>query len=83
MAGEDQAAANRNSAEFRAYLDELWRRLRVFSMALQLGLPVNQLRFLELGLVTRHELSESRLRDYARTVGDPALYEQFRERLEP
>jgi hypothetical protein len=83
MAGEDQAAANRNSAEFRAYLDELWRRLRVFSIALQLGLPVNRLRFLELGLVTRHELSESRLRDCARTVGDPALYDQFRERLEP
>jgi len=103
MAGEDQATANRNSAEFRAYLDELWRRLRVFSkrsaaipadergsfewlsaagafwktareraglsaqdVALQLGLSVNQVRFLELGLVTRYELSERRLRDYAR-----------------
>src|ERR1700716_2931195 len=108
MAGENQAMANTNSAEFRAYVDELWQRLRVFSkraaaipaeeqgsfewlsaagafwksareraglsaeeVALQLGLPVNQVRFLELGLVTRHELSERRLRDYARTVGDP------------
>jgi hypothetical protein len=120
MAGEDQATANRNSEEFRAYVDELWRRLRVFSkrsaaiaadeqgsfewlsaagafwksareraglsaqdVALQLDLPVNQLRFMELGLVTRHELSERRLRDYARTVGDPELYDQFRARFEP
>jgi hypothetical protein len=120
MAGEDQATANRNSAEFRAYLDELWRRLRVFSkrsaaipadergsfewlsaagafwktareraglsaqdVALQLGLSVNQVRFLELGLVTRYELSERRLRDYARTVGDPDLYEEFCERFKP
>ncbi|HLZ26516.1 MAG TPA: hypothetical protein VKV73_04270 [Chloroflexota bacterium] len=119
MAGEDQATANRNSAEFRAYMDELWGRLRVFSkrsaaipaqeqgsfewlsaagafwkdareraglspddVASQLGLPVNQVRFLELGLVGRHELSEHRLREYARTVGDPELYDQFRQRFE-
>lgn len=103
----------------RAYLDELWGRLRMFSrrcaaipaeqqgsfewlsaagafwktareraglsardVALELGLPVNQVRFLELGLVSRHELGEQRLRDYARTVGDPDLYDQFRERFE-
>jgi hypothetical protein len=120
MPGEEQATVNRSSAEFRAYVDEVWGRLRVFSkrsaaipaeergsfewlsaagafwkdareraglspqdVALQLGLPVNQVRFLELGLVTRHELSEHRLRDFARTVGDPGLYDQFRERFEP
>jgi ribosome-binding protein aMBF1 (putative translation factor) len=120
MAGEDQAIANRNSAEFRAYVDELWQRLQVFSkrsaaipaeergsfewlsaagafwktareraglstqeVALQLGLSVNQVRFLELGLVSRQELSERRLRDYARIVGDPELYDRFRERFEP
>ena len=51
-------------------------------VATQLGLPVNQVRFLELGLVGRHELSEHRLREYARTVGDPELYDQFRQRFE-
>lgn len=51
-------------------------------VASQLGLPVNQVRFLELGLVGRHELSEHRLREYARTVGDPELYDQFRQRFE-
>ena len=120
MAGEDQAIANRNSAEFRAYVDELWRRLRVFSkrsatippaergsfewlsaaggfwksareraglstqdVAVPLGLTVNQVRFLELGLVSRHELSEQRLRKYALTVGDPELYDRFCEQFEP
>ena len=120
MAAEDRTTANRNSAEFRAYLDELWPRLRLCSIrtaaippdergscqwlsaagafwkaareraglsaqdvAPQLGLSVNHVRFLELGLVGRNELSEQRLRAYARTVGDPGLYEVFRERFEP
>jgi Helix-turn-helix domain len=120
MAVDDQALANRNSAEFRAYVDELWRRLRVFSkrsaaipaqergsfewlsaagafwrqareraslspadVAEQLGVSVNQVRFLELGLVAPNELSERRLRAYARTVGDPDLYDQFRDQFEP
>jgi hypothetical protein len=120
MAVEDQATKNRNSAEFRAYVDELWRRLRVFSkrsaaipaqergsfewlsaagafwhqareqahvsreeVAEQLGVSLNQIRFLELGLVAPIELTERRLRDYARTVGDPDLYDQFRDQFEP
>jgi hypothetical protein len=120
MAVEDQTVSNRNSAEFRAYVDELWRRLRVFSkrsaaipahergsfewlsaagafwrqartaagisredLAEHLGVPVNQVRFLELGLVAPHELSERRLRDFANAVGDPDLYDQFREQFEP
>jgi hypothetical protein len=119
MAAEDRTTPNRNSAEFRAYLDEVWRRLRLFSkrtaaippdergssewlsaagtfwkaareraglsaqdVAPRLGLSVNQVRFLELGLVTRNDLSEQRLREYARTVGDPELYEVFRKRFE-
>jgi helix-turn-helix protein len=120
MVVENQATANRSSAEFRAYVDELWRRLRVFSkrsaaipaqergsfewlsaagafwrqareqaslsreeLAEHIGVSVNQVRFLELGLVTPNELSERRLRDYARTVGDPDLYDQFRDQFEP
>ena len=100
-------------------MDELWRRLRVFSkrsaaipaeergsfewlssagmfwwqareragmsredLADGLGIGVNQVRFLELGLVTPHELSERSLRAYARALGAPHLYEQFRERFE-
>src|SRR5713226_7065290 len=101
-------------------MDELWRRLRVFSkrsaaipadergsfewlaaagafwweareraclaredVAQQLGLSANQVRFLEFGLITPQELSERRLRTYSRALGDPGLYEQFRERFEP
>jgi hypothetical protein len=119
---EDQAGSNRgqSSADSRIYMDELWRRLRVFStrsagipadergsfewlaaagafwweareragltreeVAHQLGAPVNQIRFLEFGLVTSHELSERLLRRYARALGEPGLYEQFHERFEP
>jgi hypothetical protein len=113
-----EATGNRNSAEFSAYMDELWRRLRLFSkrsaaipaeeqgsfewlvaagafwrqareqasvtrddVAEQLGISVNQVRFLELGLVTAHELSERRLREYARAIGDPELYERFRQQF--
>jgi transcriptional regulator with XRE-family HTH domain len=47
-----------------------------------LGIPVNQVRFLEFGLVTPRELSERSLRAYARALGAPDLYEQFRERFE-
>ena len=105
----------------RAYLDELWGRLRVFSRRSrgdpgrrstarsngspplarsgrqpasgpafsartsrwQLGLPGQP------GAVSRarpgeppRAVASSRLRDYARTVGDPDLYDQFRERFE-
>jgi hypothetical protein len=112
------ATRNRNSAEFRAYVDELWQRLRLFSkrsaaipaeeqgsfewliaagafwrqaregasvtrddVAEQLSISVNQVRFLELGLVTSHELSERRLREYARALGDPQLYDRFRQQF--
>ena len=37
---------------------------------------------LTIGLVTPQELSERRLQNYARALGDPGLYEQFRERFE-
>jgi hypothetical protein len=113
-----EASGNRNSAEFRAYVDELWRRLRLFSkrsaaipaeeqgsfewlvaagafwrqareeasvsradVAQQLGISINQVRFLELGLVSRHELSERRLRQYAEAIGDPELYDRFRQQF--
>jgi hypothetical protein len=122
VAVEDHATSNRaqSSAESRVYMDELWRRLRVFStrsagipadergsfewlatagafwwearehaglsrdeVANQVGSSVNQIRFLEFGVVTPQELSERRLRPYARALGDPGLYEQFQERFEP
>jgi hypothetical protein len=121
VAVEHQATSNRgqSSAESRTYMDELWRRLRVFStrsagipadergsfewlaaagafwwearehaglsrddVAHQVGSSVNQIRFLEFGVVTSQELSERRLRPYARALGDPGLYEQFQERFE-
>jgi hypothetical protein len=119
VAVDRQATANRNSDEFRAYMDELWRRLRVFSkrsptipaeergsfewlaaagtfwwdarekaglsredVAQELRVPINQIRFLEFGLVSSNELSERRLRALARTLGAPELYDQFRERFE-
>jgi hypothetical protein len=119
VAAETQASANRTSDEFRAYMDELWRRLRVFSkrsaaippdargsfewlsaagtfwweareraglsrdeVAQQLAVPLREVRFLEFGLVTLQNLSEQRLREYARVLGTPELYEQFRERFE-
>ncbi len=100
-------------------MDELWRRLQVFSkraaaipaeergsfewlssagafwwqareraglsrqdLAQGLGIPVNQVSFLEFGLVMPQELSERSLRSYARALGAPDLYEQFRERFE-
>jgi ribosome-binding protein aMBF1 (putative translation factor) len=115
-----QAVQNRNSDEFRAYMDEMWRRLRVFAkrsaavpseergsfewlsaagsfwweareraglsreeFAQRLDLPLNQVRFLEFGLVTPQELSERRLHEYARALDEPALYEQFLKRFEP
>ena len=115
----NRATTNRDSAEFRSYLDELWRRLRVFSehsaaipaeergsyewlvsagtfwwqareqagmsredLAQDLGIAVNQIRFLEFGLVGPRELSEHSLRPYARALGAPDLYEQFRDRFE-
>jgi hypothetical protein len=115
---DDKATANRNSAE-RAYMDELWRRLRVFSkrsaaipadergsfewlasagafwwqareragvsredLATDLGIAVNQVRFLEFGLGARRELSERSLRPYAQALGAADLYEQFRDRFE-
>ena len=121
MAGENQAAGqSRNSPESREYIDELWRRLRVFAkrsaaipadergsfewlssagafwwqareraglsredLAQSLNVKTNQVRFLELGLVTRRELSERSLRAHARALGAPDLYEQFCERFEP
>ena len=116
---ERQTSPNRNSDEFRSYMDEMWRRLRVFSkrsaavpaeehgsfewlsaagsfwwearervglsreeFAQRLDLPLNQVRFLEFGLVTPQELSERRLRQYARALDEPDLYEQFLRRFE-
>jgi ribosome-binding protein aMBF1 (putative translation factor) len=120
VAVERSATPNRNSDEFREYMDQMWRRLRVFSkrsaavpadergsfewlsaagsfwweareragmsreeFAERLGLPVNEVRFLEFGLVTPQELSERRVREYAGALNEPQLYEQFRQRFEP
>jgi hypothetical protein len=52
-------------------------------VAQRLGLQVNQVQFLEFGLATRQDLSERRLRDYARALDAPELADQFRERFEP
>ena len=43
---------------------------------------LNQVRFLEFGLVTPQELSERRVREYARALDEPDLYEQFLQRFE-
>jgi hypothetical protein len=81
-------ADERGSFEWLAAAGAFWREARERAgltrdeVAQQLGLSVNQIRFLELGLVTSHELSERRLRPYARALGDPGLYEQFHERFE-
>jgi len=48
-----------------------------------LGIAVNQVCFLEFGLVMPRELSERSLRAHARALGEPDLYEQFCERFEP
>ena len=53
--------------------DEVARRLNV---------PLNQVRFIEFGLVTPQELSERCVREYARALGAPELSDQFRERFE-
>ena len=51
-------------------------------LARGLGIAVNQVCFLEFGLVMPRELSERSLRAYARALGAADLYEQFRERFE-
>jgi hypothetical protein len=81
-------AEQQGSFEWLSAAGAFWKTAReraglsAQDVAVQLGLSVSQVRFLELGLVARHELSEQRLRDYARTVGDPNLYDRFRERFE-
>jgi transcriptional regulator with XRE-family HTH domain len=82
-------AEERGSFEWLASVGMFWWQARERAglsredLAQGLGMAINEVRFLEFGLVTRRDLSEQRLRAYARALGSADLYEQFRARFEP
>ena len=81
-------AEERGSFEWLSSAGAFWWQARERAglsradLAQLLGSTVNQVCFLEFGLVMPQELSERYLRSYARALSNPDLYEQFRERFE-
>jgi hypothetical protein len=81
-------AEERGSFEWLLSAGQFWQTAREqagverAAAAQTIGCSVNKLRLMEYGLVSPTSWSSNRLRRYATSLGDPELFDQFRERFE-